>query len=318
MRTAFINELCEVAAENERVWLLCADIGYSVLERFADRFPDRFVNVGVAEQNMTGIAAGLAMSGKIVFTYSIANFPTLRCLEQIRSDVCYHNANVKVVSVGGGLAYGPQGYTHHGLEDLAIMRSLPNMKVVAPADPVEAQLATRAVATLAGPAYLRLGKANEPVVHSDLPSFETGKVVKVQDGERVLIVSTGGMLKTVLDVGKQLENQGVKAAIWSSPWLKPFDEAAIRTALSRFSLIVTVENAQESGGLGSCVAEVIAESESGGTRLIRAGVPDTILKRAYSQEAGRSMLGLDAASLSQRVLALLESAPDGVMSNVGQ
>lgn len=122
MRTAFIETLCELAAADPRIWLLTGDLGFSVLEVFAERFPDRYVNMGVAEQNMTGVAAGLAMSGKIVFTYSIANFPTLRCLEQIRNDVCYHEASVKVVAVGGGLSYGNLGYTHHGIEDLAVMR----------------------------------------------------------------------------------------------------------------------------------------------------------------------------------------------------
>ena len=145
MRTAFIDTLCELAERDPRIWLLTADLGYSVLERFAARFPHRYINVGVAEQNLTGIAAGLARCGKIVFTYSIANFPTLRCLEQIRNDVCYHQANVKIVAVGGGFAYGTLGYTHHGLEDLGIMRTLPHMTVIAPGDPTETRLATSAV-----------------------------------------------------------------------------------------------------------------------------------------------------------------------------
>jgi hypothetical protein len=146
MRTAFLETLVRLARHDERIWLLTGDLGYSVLEGFAREFPERFVNAGVAEQNLTGVAAGLALSGKIVFTYSIANFPTLRCLEQIRNDVCYHRANVKVVAVGGGLAYGSQGYTHFGVEDLAVMRALPYMTVVAPGDPVEARLATEAIA----------------------------------------------------------------------------------------------------------------------------------------------------------------------------
>ncbi|RLA96545.1 MAG: transketolase, partial [Deltaproteobacteria bacterium] len=137
MRTAFIETLYELAEKDDRIWLLTADLGYSVLERFADRFPERFLNVGIAEQNMVGIATGLALSGNIVFIYSIANFPTLRCVEQIRNDVCYHNTDVKIVALGGGFTYGTLGVTHHATEDLAIMRSLPNMRVVAPGDPVE-------------------------------------------------------------------------------------------------------------------------------------------------------------------------------------
>src|SRR5262249_13809462 len=142
MRAAFIKTLYELAERDERVWLLTGDLGFTVLEDFARRFPERYLNVGVAEQNMTGVAAGLARCGKVVFTYSIANFPTLRCLEQIRNDVCYHEANVKVVSVGGGFAYGAAGYTHHGVEDLGALRLLPGMTVVAPGDPVETRLAT--------------------------------------------------------------------------------------------------------------------------------------------------------------------------------
>jgi transketolase len=162
MRTAFIKALTDLAETDNRIWLVTGDLGFSVLEEFASRFPDRYLNVGVAEQNMTGVAAGLAMSGKIVFTYSIANFPTLRCLEQVRNDVCYHNANVKIVAVGGGLAYGAQGYTHHAIEDLAILRALPNIRVIAPGDPAETRAAVMAIVNTPGPCYLRLGKAGEP------------------------------------------------------------------------------------------------------------------------------------------------------------
>src|SRR2546426_9403728 len=157
VRSAFIKTLFELAGKDPRVCLVVGDLGYSVIERFAETYPKQFVNAGVAEQDMIGIAAGMALTGKIVFTYSIANFATLRCLEQIRNDVCYHNANVKVVAVGGGLAYGALGSTHHATEDLAIMRALPRMVVVAPGDPVETELLTRAVAVEAGPCYMRLG-----------------------------------------------------------------------------------------------------------------------------------------------------------------
>src|SRR5271168_2577576 len=179
MRTAFFRALADLAERDERVNLIVGDIGFGVTENFARRFPQRFLNVGVAEQNMTGIAAGLALSGKIVFTYSIANFPILRCLEQVRNDVCYHNANVKIVAVGGGLAYGSLGATHHATEDLAIMRSLPRMTVIAPGDPFEAEAATRAVAAHSGPCYLRLGRAGEPAIHKSEVEFQIGKAIPV-------------------------------------------------------------------------------------------------------------------------------------------
>ena len=193
MRTAFINTLNELASRDERIWLLCGDLGFSVLEPFAKSFPNRYVNVGVAEQNMTGVAAGLALSGKIVFTYSIANFPVIRCLEQIRNDVCAHNLNVKIVSVGGGFAYGSAGYTHHGTEDLAIMRVLPNMTVLAPGDPVETRLLTVAATEQPGPCYLRLGKAGEPTIHTSEPEITIGKAIILRQGGDGTLISTGGM-----------------------------------------------------------------------------------------------------------------------------
>jgi len=159
VRTAFIDTLLDLARRDPRIVLITGDLGFGVVDRFMQELPAQFVNAGVAEQNMTGLAAGMALSGKTVFTYSIANFPVVRCLEQIRNDVCYHNASVKIVAVGGGFAYGALGYSHHAVEDIAFMRALPAMTVVAPIDPVEAELATRAVATLPGPCYLRLGRA---------------------------------------------------------------------------------------------------------------------------------------------------------------
>src|SRR5260370_5765307 len=221
MRTSFIDTLCAQAAADERIWLLTGDLGYSVLERFADTFPNRYVNVGVAEQNLAGVAAGLARCGKIPFIYSIANFPTLRCLEQIRNDICYHEGNVKIVAVGGGLTYGAQGYTHHGVEDLAILRALPGMTVLAPGDPVETRLATKAVLDWPGPCYLRLGKAKEPVVHQTEPAFEIGRAITVRTGWDVTLISTGGMLHETLEVANRLKQQGIAGRALSRPTVKP-------------------------------------------------------------------------------------------------
>lgn len=258
MRTAFIETLCELAEQEPRLWLLTADLGFSVLEGFADRFPDRYVNVGVAEQNMTGIAAGLALSGKIVFTYSIANFPTLRCLEQIRNDVCYHRANVKIVSVGGGLAYGPQGYTHFGLEDLAVMRVLPFMTVVAPGDPVETRLATRAIARHAGPCYLRLGKACEPVVHPSEPVFRLGQAIRLRAGSAATLISTGGVLPAVMEAADKLAARGIRAAVLSMPTVQPLDAGAVVRAACETPLVCVIEEHGSRGGLGDAVGRTLA------------------------------------------------------------
>ena len=168
MRTAFLTTLFELAKHDERIMFVTGDLGYTVVEPFMNELPKQFLNAGVAEQNMTGMAVGLALSGKIVFTYSIANFPTLRCLEHIRNDVCYHHADVKIVAIGGGFAYGAMGASHHATEELGIMRMLPGITVMAPGDPVEAAHATRAVVEQSGPCYLRLGKAGEPIVHKGI------------------------------------------------------------------------------------------------------------------------------------------------------
>ncbi|CCW35482.1 transketolase subunit B [Chthonomonas calidirosea] len=295
MRTAFIEELCKLAEEEERIWLLCGDLGYSVLERFRDRFPNRYVNVGVAEQNMTGMAAGLALCGKIVFTYSIANFPVMRCLEQIRNDICYHHANVKIVAVGGGLAYGAQGYTHHGVEDLAVMRVLPEMTVIAPGDPVETRLATRAIVSYNGPCYLRLGKAGEPIVHQTDPKFEIGKAILMQDGSSVTLISTGGMLATVMQAAQRLAENGIAARVLSMHTLAPLDREAILAAAAETGGIVTVEE-HGIGGLASAVAEVLAVA--GYAVPFRAlHLPRKPTSHAGTQESLRSVHGLSVEGI---------------------
>lgn len=309
MRTAFIETLCELAEQDERIWLLTGDLGYSVLERFAQRFPERFVNVGVAEQNMTGVAAGLALCGKIVFTYSIANFPTMRCLEQIRNDVCYHNLNVKIVAVGGGLAYGSAGYTHHAVEDLAVMRAMPNMTVLAPGDPVETRLATRAVVDWPGPCYLRLGKAGEANIHDTVVQFEIGRIIPVRAGADALMISTGGMLQTTLAAAENAEQFGVSSAVWSCPTVHPLDKQAIARAINQYSLIMTVEEGNLNGGLGGGVAEILSALPGQRARLIRVGIPgDISLSCGYGQVAARSQIGLTVDDLCRHLIAAVAGA----------
>ena len=304
MRNSFIQELCDLAATDERIWLVCGDLGYSVLEAFSTRFPDRYLNAGVAEQNMTGIAAGLAMLGKTVFTYSIANFPVMRCLEQIRNDVCYHNLNVKVVSVGGGLAYGSQGYTHHGVEDLAVMSVLPNMSVAAPADPLEARAITRMMASKDGPAYLRIGKAGEPLLHDPETSILWGKAISVRSGTALTLISTGGMLETTLHAADLLAQQGYPAAVLSMPFLVPLDEHAIADAARATGVILTVEE-HGHGGLGSAVGETLAcLGEPVVFQPLRLGRAP--IKLAGTQESLRATQGLDAPSIARAAAAAVQ------------
>lgn len=309
MRNTFVEALIEEAARDERVWLLCGDLGFSVLEEFRTRFPDRFLNVGVAEQNMTGIAAGLAMRGNVVFTYSIANFPIMRCLEQIRNDVCYHDLSVKVVAVGGGLAYGPLGYSHHAVEDLAVMRALPGMTVVAPGDPVETRLATRALVAQPGPAYLRLGKAGEPLVHETDPPFELGRAIEVREGTDATVISTGGMLRTACDAAQRLQVGGHSIRVLSMPTLKPLDAEAIVAAAGETGLVCTLEEHGREGGLSDAVARVLAESE------LSAGFLPMHLARAQGEGSVGSQrylvgeAGLSAEGVAERVAGRLAQRP---------
>lgn len=302
MRTAFVNALMEIAREDSRVWLLTGDLGYSVLERFRDEFPDRFVNAGVAEQNMTSMAAGLAVSGKIVFVYSIANFPTLRCLEQIRNDACYHKLPVRIVSVGGGFAYGPHGYSHHGLEDLAVMRALPGMTVVAPGDPLEAQLITRQLLTLPGPCYLRLGKAGEPMIHTAVPDLSIGTALPMRPGTDATLVATGSMLGRALAAAQTLETRGISTRVLSMHTVKPLDRHAVEIAARETRALITAEEHSEIGGLGSAVAEVLAEMATPRARLYRFAAPDRVLQPFGSQDWYLSQLG-DLAALVQKAVA---------------
>lgn len=301
MRAAFIKALCDLAGQDERIWLLTGDLGFSVLEPFARSFPERYVNMGVAEQNMTGVAAGLALEGKIVFTYSIANFPVMRCLEQIRNDVCYHKLNVKIVAVGGGVAYGAAGYSHHAVEDLAVMRAMPNMVVLAPGDPMEVRLATRAVADWQGPCYLRLGKGGEPCVHKVEPVFEIGKAIVVREGNDVTFISAGGILGEVVSAAEQLAPQ-IHARVLSMPTVKPLDVEAVRRVMKDTRLLVTVEEHSAVGGLGSAVAQALGiVSKPINCDWMMLSLGDDIQPVVGSQNYLRQFHGLNSAGIAQAV-----------------
>lgn len=288
MRGAFFGALMRLAERDDRVFLLVGDLGFGVVEPFIQKFPGRFLNMGVAEQNMTGVAAGLALNGKIVFTYSIANFPILRCLEQLRNDVCYHKANVKIVSIGGGFSYGALGASHHATEDLAIARALPEMTVVAPGDPVEAEAATLAIGAHDGPCYLRLGRAGEPVIHTSNVSFQIGKAIRVRDGDDITLISTGAMLRTAVDVADALASREIRARVLSMHTLKPLDTEAIVAAAQETRAIATIEEHSICGGLGGAVAECLAELPDVKVPFKRLGLPPSFLlttgKQAYLLE----------------------------------
>lgn len=307
MRKAFFNELERMMAEDTRVTLVTGDMGFGVVEPIRDNHPKQYVNAGIAEQHMTGLAAGLALSGRVVFTYSIGNFPTLRCLEQIRNDICYHNANVKVVSVGAGLSYGALGTTHHAAEDIAILRSLPNMTVIAPGDPVEAEHAARAAARTDGPFYLRIGRAGEPRLHAPDVSFRVGKAIRMGDGEEVVLMATGSMLETALKARDALIAQGVAAGVLSMHTVKPLDESAILRAATRASVVATLEEHSVLGGLGGAVSEVIAEAGlERPPAFKRIGLPSAFAKTIGSQEFLRRHFEIHPEGVLAQLAPLVE------------
>lgn len=295
MRNAFIEALCKQAREKPDLWLLCGDIGFSVLERFQQEFPDRFINVGVAEQNMIGVAAGLAMRGKKVFTYTIGNFSFMRCLEQIRNDVCYHNLDVTVVALGGGFAYGGMGYTHHVIEDIAMMRTLPNITVVAPGDPVETTAATVALCQSSGPAYMRLGRGGEPVVHTQLDNFTLNNAIRLQDGSDATIITSAGTLDVAVEAAKTLGAQGLSVGVCSVPVVHPLDVGAILAVAKDSKQLVTIEE-HGRGGLGTVICECLS-THGINTPLKRLFVENPLSAKAGNKEWLRALHGITADAI---------------------
>lgn len=303
MRDTFVKTMMEIAKDNEDMYLITGDLGFGVLKPYWEAFPERFINAGIAEQAMTGIAAGLALEGKIVTTYSIGNFPTLRCLEQIRNDCAYHEVNVKIVCIGGGFAYGALGMSHHATEDIAIMRSLPDVVVLTPGDLMEAKAATRAMYEYHGTCYLRLGRGGERQIHDkELTDFKIGKAIKIKDGEKIAILSAGGILDEAADSVEKLREMGINAAQYSFPTVKPIDTDTIQSIAKEFELIVTVEEHNIVGGFGSAVAEVISELDEKRGKLVRIGIPDVYSSIVGDQKYLREVYGVSSDKIVERIL----------------
>lgn len=300
MRDTVIKTLIELGKKDKDIELITGDLGFGVLKSFWETLPNQFVNAGIAEQNMTGVAAGMALEGKKVFTYSIGNFPTLRCLEQIRNDCAYHNANVNVICVGGGYVYGSLGMSHHATEDIAILRALPDVTVICPGDPVEAKLATKKIAETDGTCYLRLGRGGEKVVNTVIEEFEIGKAYKLRDvknmTKKVAVFSTGAILEETSKACDMLEEQGIAVEQYSFPTVKPIDKAVIEDCANRFDHIFTVEEHNIVGGFGGAVAEVLAEC-SGKAKLHRIGIDDFYCIEVGNQSYLREQVGLSAIKI---------------------
>lgn len=295
MRTAFVKQLIEEAKHNDKIFLIVGDLGFNVVEEFVNLFPDRFLNAGIAEQNMIGVAAGLAKEGYNVYVYSIGNFPTLRCLEQIRYDVAYHNLNVKIVSVGAGYAYGSLGASHHATEDIGVMRVIPNMVVCSPGDPVETKKITTISANYDGPMYLRLGKAGEAVVHAqDIFNLNIGEILPIRkkDGSKKVLLVSGSILSKAIDCETFSEMD-----IYSIPFVKPLNVEHIKSIAVKYSDITVLEEHQKSCGVGSAIIEQINDLYafdilSEFPRIKRLAIDDKFYSISGTQDYLRKQAGL--------------------------
>ncbi len=297
MRTAFIDTLIELAGDDPRVFLLTADLGWSVLERFADAFPDRFLNVGVAEQNLAGVATGLAQVGYIPYIYSIANFVTMRCYEQIRNGPVLHRLPVRIIGVGGGFAYGHAGPSHHALEDLAILRAQPGLTVIAPADPAQTRTALRATVGLPGPVYLRIGKGDNPEIPGLKGRFALHRPEVIRSGSDLLYLATGAIAREAVRAAQIVRRGGLSAGVAVLAHLGFSAGEPLRALLAQYPAVVTVEEGFTTGGLGALVAETVAQA---GLRcaVSSQGVRTSVAATSGSPGYLRAQCGLSADRLA--------------------
>lgn len=301
MRNHLINELTALAKKDKDIMLIAGDLGFGVLNEFMETLPDQFINAGICEQNMASVAAGLALEGKKVYVYSIGNFPGIRCLEQVRNDICYHNANVKIIVVGGGFAYGQLGMSHHATEDLSIMRSLPNMTVYSPSDPMEAVEVIREAYATEGPGYIRLGKGgeNELYDHEKIQGFQP--VISLQEGENVALLATGSLLEEAKIACEQLNEEGIQVGLYDFVSIKPLAEEKVKEIAKKYQVIVTLEEHTVVGGFGGAISEVVASLSGERASVYRMGLQDEYTTIVGSQRFLREYYHMVADDIVKKV-----------------
>jgi transketolase len=304
VRDTFVQTLLELARSDPRIVLVTGDLGFGVLDAYRRELPRQFLNAGVAEQNMTGLAAGMALEGRVVFTYSIANFPTLRCLEQIRNDVAYHQANVKIVAIGGGFSYGALGMSHHATEDVAILRALPGISVYAPCDEYETRALTALAVSEPGPCYLRLDKSK--VTTPGVEAIDGRSIRCLRRGRDVALVGYGGILAEALNAAAELATKGIECGVYSAHTLKPFDSGGLLELARTAGALVTLEEHVGTGGLGSVSAEVLLDARHLPKHFLRLCLPDAYSSIVGSQEYLRERWQLNGTAITRRILQLLE------------
>lgn len=304
MRNTLIRALCEEASTNSDLYLITGDLGFGVLDKFWEAYPKQFINAGISEQNMTGVAAGLALEGKCCFTYSIGNFPTLRCLEQIRNEIAYNNLNVNIIAVGGGFSYGGLGMSHHATEDLAIMRAVPGMTVFTPCDPSEAEAVAHLAVHTNAPTYIRLARGTDITVPHLTTDYQIGKANQLFKGEDIAILSTGTIACEAFQAAQILESNGISAEVWSFLTIKPIDEERIRELIQNYEHIITVEEANIVGGFGSAVAEILSTTGYT-TKLHRLGLNDQFTDIVGSQQYLRDRYGISSEKIANVIYDIL-------------
>lgn len=305
MRNAFIEEIQALARENKDIIMMVGDLGYGVLSPFREELSDQFYNAGIAEQAMTSIAAGMAMEGKTVLTYSIANFTSLRPLEQIRNDICYHDANVKVVSVGAGFGYGSLGMSHHATEDIAILRALPNMRVYAPCDKWEAKYVAREVIETPGPCYIRLDKGGSPEIHSGIPAKMEGGAIQVRQGEDACILAAGALASEAVEAADKLAAEGIKTAVYDFACVKPMNEELVIELAKKYGKLITAEEHSVVGGFGSAVAEIVTDAGIN-CQIKRIGLRDVYTSVVGSQQYLRQYYKMDSSAIIDEIHNFME------------
>ncbi|MFH1968267.1 MAG: transketolase C-terminal domain-containing protein [bacterium] len=306
MRKTFIKTLIELAENDKSIYLLCGDIGFNVLEEFADKFPRQFINCGIAEQNMMGVAAGLAISGKKVYVYSIIPFVTVRCLEQIKNDVCFRNLDVKIVGYATGFSYGAQGTTHHAIEDVGILRSLPNMTILSPADLAEEKELILQSYQTKNPTYIRLDKGGKEKIYNLESDIIIAKPSVIKEGKDGVIIATGSSVEQGINIIKKLEQIGYDFKLISMHTLKPIDSSSLLKEIEGQKLVFTIEEHNVIGGLGSCVAEILLANGVNNVIFKSIGICDKYPDLVGEQDYLRVYCGIDEDSIYQQIIKRLK------------
>ena len=306
MRKAFVKKLTELVSNNKNLYLLTGDLGFSVFDEFKEQFPDNFINMGVSEANMIGVAAGMAMRSKQVFVYSIIPFVTFRVLEQIRNDLCLQNLPVKIIGVGEGITYGTSGPTHHAIEDIGVMSSLPNLTVISPGDPIEVEKLVEQSLYLDAPCYIRLGKTGEEIINSQDVSLKIGKGNVIKEGKDIAIISTGNMLSSAIKVSMEFEKENVSSMVISLHTIKPLDETLLKEVAEKVKYIFVIEEHISSCGLGGKISFYYSQQNIN-VRMKCIGLPDDFIKFVGKQDFLRMKYGLDVDGIKKSIISFINS-----------